>query len=437
MRSPSRIPVPIIVPILIALAGACLPEPSGGSSGGGGVDTGDGDGEECVGPLGAPRDPATLPACCQDLQGSAHCLDDNIIPADLRGYVSPCTGGGLCVPDKIIETGGIFTPKGCASLSSEPGVCLSVCIPQVAEYLALLPQDVCDADERCTPCISPLDGMSTGACDLVGTCVDPAGDPGEGDPNAPPDDGDDPTTCIHEGDPVVDPAGLTPCAADAHCFDAALVPADFQARLAACPEAGKLCVPDIFLISGGDFIPASCRSVADAEGRCLSLALPDVTAQESLLPQATCAASERCVPCYSPLDQSDTGACSLSCDTGPTEPPAALPTCCESIGTCVPSSAVPADQQDRLGEDVCPEGAGLLCVPNELLDGSYDPPACEADLIGLLFGDEFSEGACLPGCLPDVDSVPFLTQGECDEGMKCAPCRNPLTGEDSGACNPI
>jgi hypothetical protein len=36
-----------------------------------------------------------------------------------------------------------------------------------------------------------------------------------------------------------------------------------------------------------------------------------------------------------------------------------------------------------------------------------------------------------------VDSTPFLGQDDCDDGMKCAPCRNPLTGEDSGACNPI
>src|SRR5262245_14344804 len=212
MRSSSRTPLPIIVPLIMIVSTACLPEPNGTGSGGGGgmVDTGD---DDCIEPLGMPRDPATLPACCQDLAGNGHCLEDSIIPAELRGYASACTGGGLCIPDKIIETGGIFTPKGCASLSSEPGVCLSVCIPQVAEYVGLLPQDICDVDERCTPCVSPLDGMPTGACDLVGECLDPgqpAPDPGEGDPN----NGDDPTTCVHEGDPVVDPSGLTPCAAD-------------------------------------------------------------------------------------------------------------------------------------------------------------------------------------------------------------------------------
>ncbi len=439
MRATSRTPLPIIIPLSLAFGalGACLPEPgAGGGSGPVMVDTGE---DDCLEPLGMPRDPATLPACCQDVAGNGHCLETSIIPTELQGYAAPCAGGGLCVPDKIIETGGIFTPKGCASLSMEPGVCLSVCIPQVAEYIGLLPQDVCDADERCTPCVSPLDGMPTGACDLVGECLDPnaGNDPGEGDPNSPPDDGDDPTTCVHEGDPVIDPAGLPSCAADAHCLDAALVPADFQSRLASCPEAGKLCVPDIFLVTGGDFIPPTCRSVADAEGRCLSLALPDVQAQSSLLPQSTCAAAERCVPCYSPLDQTDTGACRLSCDTGPTEPPAALPACCESIGTCVPSSAVPSEQQSRLGEDVCPEGGGFLCVPNEFLDGSYTPASCEADLIAFIFGDEFREGGCVPGCLPDVESAPFLTQGDCDDGMKCAPCRDPLSGEDSGACNPI
>jgi hypothetical protein len=414
------------------MGSACMPEPDRGA--GGEIEVDDPDDDVCEGPLGAPRDPASLPACCQDYLGDGHCLPEATVPAELRGVLDTCDTGGLCIPDKFIETGGVLTPKTCASLDGAQGVCLSVCIPQVGQYSGILPQDACDADERCAPCVSPLDGMPTGACDIKGECV------GEGPDTPvppPPGDGDDPATCVHEGNPVVDVSTLVACGERAHCFQASLVPADFQGRLSACADASQLCVPDLFLESGGDFVAPSCRSLADAEGRCLSLVLPDVKAQQELLPRSTCAAGDLCVPCYSPLDGSDTGACSLSCDTGPSEPPAELPACCGSIGTCVPSSAVPPGQAERLGEDECPEGGSYLCVPDVFLEGSYTPPSCEAGLIAFIFGDEFRDGACLPECLPDVDSAPFLGQDDCLDGMKCVPCIDPLSGESSGACEPI
>lgn len=382
---------------------------------------------ECEGPLGAARDPSAMTACCEDWVGGAHCVDS--VPDELTGVVDTCAGGGFCVPDPFIETGGVFTPLSCASISGAAGVCLSGCIPQVKDYWGILPQDVCADDERCIPCINPIDDTDTGACNISYTCEDGAGG-GGGD--------DDPTeaACPHEGAPVIDPTTLPACGAGGHCLSNALVPADMAAQLASCPDNQSMCVPDEFIAAGGNFIPPTCESVAGAEGRCLSNVLPDVQAQATLLPQADCGAAHLCVPCFNPLDGTETGACRLSCDPGPTEGPSQLPACCDGRGTCVPASAA-GDNADRLGVDTCEEDAGLVCAPNVFLgDEPYTPPTCETGFIQFLFGSDYAEGRCLPDCLPDVDNF-LIGQDDCDEGMKCAPCLNPLTGEPSGACDPI
>jgi hypothetical protein len=419
MRGPSFL-LPTL-PLLITLAGCQV----GAVGGGTGDDTPT---PQCDGPLGAPRDPSTLTACCEDWVGGAHCLPDDVIPTELAGVLAPCAGGGQCVPDPFIETGGVFTPPTCVSLSGADGRCLSGCVPQVKDYWGILPQDDCAEDERCVPCVNPIDGTETGICNLAFTCEGGQG----GD-----DDDDDPAgvTCPHEGPPVIDPSGLPSCAADAHCLSNALVPAEMAAQLAACPDGQSMCVPDVFISAGGNFIPPTCESVAGAEGRCLSTALPAVQEQAALLPQSTCGATELCVPCFSPLDSTETGACRLSCDPGPSEGPSQLPACCDGRGTCVPEAAA-GDQADQLGEDVCPPDQGLLCAPNVFLDDAYTPPTCETGLIQALFGEEFAEGRCLPECLPAVDNF-LIGQDDCEDGSKCAPCLNPLTGEPSGACDPI
>ena len=382
----------------------------------------------CDGPLGPPRDPASLPACCTDFVGGAHCLPSDVVPAELSGVLAECADGGLCVPDPFIETGGVYTPPTCVSLSGAEGRCLSGCVPQVQDYWGILPQDDCADDERCVPCVNPIDGTETGICDIAYTCDGSGGGGGGGG-------GGGQAVCPHEGEPVIDPSTLPACAPGAHCLSNALVPADMAAQLADCPDGQSKCVPDEFIASGGNFIPPTCESVAGAEGRCLSTALPDVAAQAELLPQSTCTADHLCVPCFSPLDGTETGACRLSCDPGPSEGPTQLPACCEGRGTCVPASAA-GDNADRLGEDTCPEDQGLLCAPNVFLQDGYQPATCETGLIQTLFGEEFAEGRCLPECLPDVDNI-LIGQDDCEDGMKCAPCLNPLTGEPSGACDPI
>ena len=60
-------------------------------------------------------------------------------------------------------TGGVYEPKACTSIQGAEGVCLSGCIPQVQDVWGLLPQADCRDDERCVPCVNPIDGMESGA----------------------------------------------------------------------------------------------------------------------------------------------------------------------------------------------------------------------------------------------------------------------------------
>jgi hypothetical protein len=411
---------------------------SQGSSGSGATDVG---APDCEGPLGPPRDPAGLPECCPE-HGEAHCVE---VPADFQSLVSPCESGGHCVPDDFISTGGVFTPVPCAAFDGSQGVCLSACIPQIAEVASILEQDVCKASERCAPCV--FGGKDTGACDIVGSCEDGGSASSSGDAPA----CDDPATCEYDcATPALDPSALPACpdCGGGHCVPTAQIPdPSLLDQLAAC-DASSVCVPDDIIVTNGKLVPSTCKSVAGSEGRCLSSCLPAVSGQLAQLPQDVCPDTHKCVPCYDPQSGEDTGACRVSCDTGPTGPPQTFAKCCNNDegvdeGTCIPSSLVPADQADQLGEDSCPQDSGAaLCVPDVFLQAQtsgmpYLPATCDTGFwIQSFFGDEFSQGACLPECIPEVDDTPFLVQDDCPEAWKCVPCQNPQTGESSGACDP-
>jgi hypothetical protein len=359
------------------------------------------------------------------------------------------------VPDALILSGGA-PPPTCASLSGAAGVCLSVCVPQVAQYASLLPQATCAAQELCAPCISPLDGQSTGACDIGknsgsgsggGNSCTPGGDEdgGSSGPQSPLDAG--PVQCPHQGPPVLDPTSLPSCDPNggAHCLSAALVPPSEASQLATCSTG--LCVPDSFIESGGEFIPATCTSILGAEGRCLDEMIPQVAAQLGQLPVSTCQSFERCVPCYNPLQDGDggtpaaTGACSLSCDPGPKDPAVQVQTCCKENGTdvgdCLPTSLVPSSEQSNLSQDTCSQSTSLgtlLCVPKVMTAPGYKGTPCTAEgLLGLLSGTTYT-GVCLSNCLNfGFGSGLELAQGNCDSNYTCAPCTNPLTNAPTGA----
>jgi hypothetical protein len=260
---------------------------------------------------------------------------------------------------------------------------------------------------------------------------DVADDDGSGgDDTAPPCD--DPATCDYEAGcpPILDPSSLESCAPDAHCFSKDPIPVEERDRFAECPGGDTLCIPDIFLETGGQFTLATCHSLYDGEGRCVSLALVDIAAQADTLPQDTCASYERCAPCYNPLDGTETGLCALACDAGPTEPPVVAPSCCQDVGTCIPAAQVPPDRQAELLQDTCE--AQQLCIPDALITNTL--VTCDAELLGGPIG----EGRCLPDCMAQTGGINgAVMTGDCSaagSNFKCFPCNDPLSGEPTGLC---
>jgi hypothetical protein len=244
--------------------------------------------------------------------------------------------------------------------------------------------------------------------------------------------------CPHVGPPVLDPSSLPSCDPNggAHCLSAALVPAAEASELATCPTG--LCVPDSFIESAGEFIPATCTSILGAEGRCLDEMIPQVAAELSELPVATCQSFERCVPCYDPTTGDKTGACSLSCDPGPKDPPVKVQTCCSEngadVGECLPTASIPSSEQSNLNTDVCTQTpSATLCVPKEMIAPGYAPPTCTATSLLTFLGGGYT-GVCLSKCLNfGAGSGLAIAQGSCDDEHDCAPCTNPLTQAPTGA----
>lgn len=253
-------------------------------------------GQPATGPVEcAPTDPTGLPPCCE-MYGGAHCLPASQVPSDMHADLEACAGGGYCVMDTLIRARFARTPRSCASLSGNPGACVSLCIPQVRENAEYLPQDVCEASERCAPCTNPLTGAPTGICD---------------------------------------------------------------------PQ-----------------------------------------------PPLECGATSRDLP-----------------DSGPPAPPP-MP-CCTGRGTCVNEAAVPEDQRSHLDRDTC--GETSYCIPNEYIeDPMHVPRSCTISWAEFVGGDP--RGGCMSECFPEIRDQSFLSQEDCPDGYKCAPCTDPFSGESTGAC---
>jgi hypothetical protein len=373
-------------------------------------------------------DPNTLPDCSPTC-GGAHCLPAALVPEGERDQLATCPGG-YCAPDGIIATDGFYKPPSCTSLAGAEGRCLSTCLPQVASQ-PLLPRSSCAANERCVPCFDPTNGdVDTKACE-ISSCDEP----------------NQPAVMLHcpwTGPPVIDPNSLPGCCAGSHCLPAAYVPPGQRGLLATCNRGAGYCTPDDIIRTDNNWVPSSCTSIAGAEGRCLSTCLPEVSGQP-LLPQSSCAANERCVPCYDPTSSNpdlQTGACGLGCDfphqpathitcpwngKPPVIDPNLLPWCCQygsAAAHCLPSQYVPPSDSGLLAG--CPGGS---CTPDELIvtAGQYIPQTCRA------FAGEPAEGRCLSRCLPIVSQNGSLETDNCGD-ERCAPCTDPCTGAQTGAC---
>lgn len=354
-----------------------------------------------------PIDPVALnfPTCplCDD----AYCVPT----ATLSGVLGAADGGSStmdlladcadgmskCVPSSYVATLGKFLLKTCHAFDgAAEGRCVNKCIPRVANQAGLT-QDVCGANELCAPCFMPTDGSDTGACNLG--C----------------DTGPTENTYLFD----------KCCGDTGSCVPTSMVPTNYQSMLGTdtCTGTDVLCAPDV--LADPTYIPPTCTSVAGAEGRCLAACIPQIAAQASLLPQATCAAGELCAPCFDPILGQSTGACEINGDAPANTTPTLFPECCGGEGSCIPVDLLTDAQKTQLGADTCTNGD--LCAPKV-----FAAPGAQATPCDSIDG---AEGRCLPTCVPMVEQqASRLPQSTCPSGDLCAPCYDPITGADTSAC---
>lgn len=410
-------------------AGASVGEGAAGSSGAGATDGGD----TLCGPL-TDASIESLTPCCSEY-GGAHCVDS--VPVEFQALVATCPEGGFCVPDDFIQYGGAVQPEKCSSISDAEGRWISGCVPMVAENAGVLPTDAAHPGMFCVPCTNPLDQSDTGVC-KIGTTCDDTGEGGSGGSG-----GGTEATCDNPGDPI-DPSILPTCpnACGGRCVPKQLLPDPNDpsiAMLGECaPGSGDLCVPEEIVVTKGLYVPDTCDWYG-LEGRCMSLCIPSIAekAQDGTLVQGSCAENHVCAPCFDPITDESTGACTLTCDAGPDPAkPHDLPACCDGMGTCVPKALAGA-QADQLGQDACPDNSGMVCAPNDLMPGSgFVPQDCTPEFNFIELADPgHAYGKCLPGCIPGLDSFFLNDTGECGDGYKCAPCWQPgfFSDDETGA----
>lgn len=238
-------------------------------------------------------------------------------------------------------------------------------------------------------------------------------------------------TCPYSGKPI-DVSTMKTCLDGGRCVPGAAIPTAERARLAEC--AGGYCVPEKIISNKGLYLPKSCKSLIDGEGRCTSLVFPDLAKQKDALPQDVCDANERCAPCFDPLSGKETGACrSIACDAPKTTAKTFAPCCAKKgapRGRCVEKSTMPPEGAKGLGQHECSDAA--VCVPNELIENA-PPITCRASSVtGILLGPY--DGVCMSDCIPrDFLGQIGTARGNCQDGFFCAPCKNPLNGKATGA----
>jgi hypothetical protein len=94
----------------------------------------------------------------------------------------------------------------------------------------------------------------------------------------------------------------------------------------------------------------------------------------------------------------------------------------------LPTTLIPQNEQSNLSAHECQNMQ--LCVPSEMIPTTFHPTACTGST--LLTGDY--TGVCLSKCLHfGYIQQLGISQGSCDSIHDCAPCKNPLTGQNTGA----
>ncbi len=229
----------------------------------------------------------------------------------------------------------------------------------------------------------------------------------------------------------VDPSRLAACGNGlGHCYPRTGVP--FAEQLTPC-GGEDVCVPDEILTAGGAKL-ASCTT-AYGPGACVTVKLIPALEQQagSMLKPDVCAASQLCVPCVNPTDNSPTPFCTPagvhdpSCggsrggDAGasPIARPPAAASCCSrngrASGLCVPTTALPGAIQLVSVQETC--ASGQSCIPEDFVNNT--PRTCNAGSEG--------RGVCMNSCfavsLMYGEMIGMLGQDwACRPGEICAPC---------------
>ncbi len=234
----------------------------------------------------------------------------------------------------------------------------------------------------------------------------------------------------------------TCCDGTAHLAPRVLIPSDFAALLVEKPDDKQVCVPDLY-VTNPEFTPNKCSSLFGSPGACISSCVSQIGKAPLPLPKDVCQGNELCAPCIDPRTRKESGACrmgELACDPTlrqcqdwqPTLDLTQYPPCCQKAGGaahCAPKELVPGDLVSLVEACALGQGSEGVCVPDKMLarGGGFTPKKCKS--IGDL------EGRCTSICVPAVArDMAMLPRESCDQDERCAPCYNPRTGKDTGAC---
>ncbi len=217
---------------------------------------------QCTSPFASP-DLSKLTSCGQ---GRGHCFDST---KTSFGNVDACADGSACLPNKVLVANG-RPLRGCTFyLKDQPGACVSLLKVDVRKNKDSLKQDVCDADERCVPCVNPTNGESTQVCTPTGvherSCASSAAE-------------DDTASC---------------CGGLGTCIREDAVPGGSEGKLdgLGCPSE-QVCAPRSLV----DGEPVKCHA-AGLSGVCLGICFAKQLAGAKSVFRGDCGPAQVCLPC--------------------------------------------------------------------------------------------------------------------------------------------
>ena len=209
-----------------------------------------------------------------------------------------------------------------------------------------------------------------------------------------------------------DLASLTPCGdGQGHCYSGmkTLLP-----ELPACAGgSGDTCIPDKVLEANGGKLKA-CTFLSGKPGACVSLMVKQIAEHKNDLQPDVCdAATERCTPCISPLNDMDTKLCAeigVYADACKGGAGAKEASCCHGSGVCMTRDGVPEDSRDDMLQDTCK--SGKVCAPAAMVDGN--PQTCS--VLG-------ASGVCIDLCFAKMlGPAAGVIRAGCGATSVCLPC---------------